>query len=267
MTEQTFTTTTTGALTAEVISHIGQITVRVDRAAKHATATVRTTDTEGPAADAVREATLEERGGTLRVRVPQIDGGIHNQVNIGGNSISFNGGVGTVISGGDIYVAGRRIVSNGRVVAQQGTVIGGSGSGSVTVLLTLPPSSSLRVTTTSADLEILGGLKALDVHSVSGDVQAQDVHDLIGQNTSGDIEVERVTGFVSINTISGDTEIGAYGGGGFRANSVSGDILVSATPDASGEVTVNTVSGDINTRGVGHLDVRSGTVSGKERVR
>lgn len=284
-TQQTFTATASGSIWADVISQTGMVNVTVDPMLKNAVITVSTPDTEGPVADAVRNATSREHASNglnvLEVRVPKIPG---NTVQMGNSSFSFSGGnmvvgqnfgvvtgsvTGMTISNGDVYVGGRKVVENGRVVAEQGTVVGGAGgSGQVTIDVRVPDLSSVRLDTTSGDLRVLSGdLQVLDVTSISGDVEAKGVHTLRGNLTSGDLEVERVEARVDFATISGDIEIGAYNGSELRVKSVSGDIEVSATPAATGFFTATTVSGDVTTRGAEHLNPRVSTVSGKVRPR
>ncbi|WP_162953393.1 MULTISPECIES: DUF4097 family beta strand repeat-containing protein [unclassified Streptomyces] len=277
-TQKTFTATTMGTIWAEIISHIGAVNVTVDPTLKSAEVTVRTADDEGPMADAVNDTVMDERDSNghnvMEIRVPKLPGGggVHTSVQIGGNnfsSYSFSGSnTGVVMSGGDIFMGGRQIVSNGRVVAEAGTVVGGVGSGQIIVDVKLPAASSVRLNTTSADLTVLRGtLHTLDVRSVSGDVEAKSVHTLRGNTTSGDFEVDKVAARVDVTSVSGDIEIGEYSGSDFRANTVSGDVHVTATPAATGSIDATTVSGDVVTRGASHLNVRANTVSGRKRNR
>ncbi|MGW2089089.1 DUF4097 family beta strand repeat-containing protein [Streptomyces sp. NPDC001880] len=283
-TSQTFTAEAVGAVWADVTSHVGAVNVTIDPTLKNAVVTVSTGDDEGPLADAVRGATKKESTyqnlNCLTVRVPEVQG---NTMTMGNSTFSFNGGnmvvrqnfgvvrgsvTGMTIADGDITIGGRKVVSDGVVVAEQGTVVSGGGTGTITVDVRLPSDqSSVRLETTSADLTVHGDLQVLDVHSVSGDIEARGVHTLRSNTTSGDLEVERVDARVDVNTVSGDIEIGAYNGTEFRASTVSGDIDVSATPAAAGVIDANTVSGDVTTRGTSHLRERVGTVSGKHRSR
>ncbi|WP_051821594.1 DUF4097 family beta strand repeat-containing protein [Streptomyces sp. NRRL F-5065] len=277
-TSQTFTATAAGAVWTDIISHVGTVSVTIDPTLKHAVITVSTGDDDGPLADAVRGATKKESTyqnlNCLTVRVPEVQGNSTFSFNGGNMVVGQNFGVvtgsvtGMTISNGDVIIGGRKVVSNGRVVAEQGTVVSGGGMGTITVDVKLPSDqSSVRMETTSADITVHGDLQVLDVHSVSGDVEARGVHTLRGNTTSGDFEVDRVDARVDVNSVSGDIEIGAYNGTEFRANTVSGDVHVSATPAATGVIDANTVSGDVTTRGTGHLRERVGTVSGKHRRR
>ncbi|MFC5230016.1 DUF4097 family beta strand repeat-containing protein, partial [Streptomyces fimbriatus] len=259
-TEKTFTASTAGRIFADLISKVGTVNVYVDAALKTAEITVRTSDNEGPLADAVNGATHREYdyNGTrvLEVHVPEVEGGVFggtNVVQIGGSRFSFNGGVintgsmtGVTISNGDVWVGGQRVVSNGRVVAEQGAVVGGSGSGTITADVKVPSLSSFRLDTTSADLTVHGGdLQVLEVRSVSGDVDATAAHTLRANMTSGDLNISRVEGRADLQSVSGDIEIGLYRGSDFRANAVSGDIEVRVHEEARGEFSASTVSGDV----------------------
>jgi DUF4097 and DUF4098 domain-containing protein YvlB len=175
---------------------------------------------------------------------------------------------GAVIRGGDFWVGGQQVVSDGRVVVQQGTIVGGTCGAVLLVDVKVPDHSSVRLETTDADLLVLhGDLQVLDVRSLSGGVEAKGVHTLRINTTSGDVAAERVESRVDVYSVSGDLEIGAYNGSEFRFNSVSGDLEVSATPAATGSITANTVSGDVTTRGADHLQHRVATVTGKTRRR
>ncbi|MEU1309495.1 DUF4097 family beta strand repeat-containing protein [Streptomyces cinnamoneus] len=275
-TEQTFTATAAGQIWADIAVDSGIVTVTVEPGLKAARITVRTPTDEGPVADAVRNTTSYEHvsngRNVLTVCVPKVQGGTCTTVQFGAGSFSsmvFTAGTGTVVSGGDVYVGGQQIVSNGRVVAEAGTVVSGPGAaGQITVDVRLPELSSVRLETTSADLRVLqGDLQVLDVCSLSGDVEARGVHTFRGKTTSGDFEVGSVAAKVDVSSVSGDVEVEAYGGSDFRVNTVSGDVSVSATPAASGSIDVTSVSGDITSRGAGHLAHRTRTVSGRVRPR
>ncbi|MFE4019304.1 DUF4097 family beta strand repeat-containing protein [Streptomyces sp. NPDC059101] len=281
-TSQTFTATAAGAIWTDVISPIGTVNVAVDPTLKHAVITVSTGDDEGPLADAVRGATKHESRyqnlDCLTVRVPEVEG---NTMTMGNSTFRFSGGsmvvgqnfgvvrgsvTGMTISNGDVIIGGRKVVSNGCVVAERGTVVSGGGMSTLTVDVKLPSDqSSVRLDTTSADLTVRGDLQVLDVRSISGDVRASGVHTLRGNTTSGDVEVDRVDARVDVTSVSGDIEIGAYNGSEFRATSVSGDVDVSATPAATGSIDANSVSGDVITRGTRQLHERVRTVSGRHR--
>ena len=279
MTEKTFTASAALPAVAYVTSHVGQVTVTIAPYVTTARVKVHTADTEGPLADAVSGTTITEHAAghetQLYINVPKVDGGFGgatNVVQVGGSRFSFNGGVvntgvmaGVTISNGDVWMGGHRIVANGRVVAEQGAVV--SGSGTITVEIQLPANSSVDLTATSADLNITGALNELRFRSVSGDINAQGVRSLSGNTTSGDITARYVSESASVSSVSGDIEVESYSGTSFSANTVSGDIELATTPAASGTVNVSSVSGDVTTRGAGHLNVRPSTVRGRVRNR
>jgi putative adhesin len=281
VTQQTFTAHTPGAVWADVTSHMGIVNVTVDRSLTHAEITVSTPDEDGLIADAVREAATSReytfRGlNVFAVEVPQVNTAV---TQVGGTTFTSSGvrvvqnagiiNTGAIVSNGDVWVGGRQVVHNGTVVAERGTVVGGaSASGLITVDVRLPSDlSSLRLETTSADLQVRGDLQVLDVTTVSGDVEADRVHTVYGNTTSGDVEIEAVDARVDVTTVSGDVEIDAYSGGEFRVNSVSGDVTVTATKAAHGTLAITTISGDATTCGASHLPPRISTVSGRKRVR
>ncbi|WP_433894831.1 DUF4097 family beta strand repeat-containing protein [Streptomyces sp. CA-111067] len=273
MTTKTYTATHSSSRWADITSPAGTVNVTVDPALQYAQITISTSAESGPYADAVRDTTIRETPGrqqdVIAVEVPEVPGQtmrMGGAVFTGANFGVVNTGTinGTVISNGDLYMGGHRIVSNGRVVAQAGTVVSGPAADNhITVDVRLPRDSSLRLTTTSADLAVNGALTVLTAESVSGDINARAVHTLDVQTTSGDVTVDWVQARLDARSVSGDVLIGAYSGSDFRANSTSGDITVSATPDAVDRLEATTVSGDITLRGLNdRLTPRTRTVSG-----
>jgi DUF4097 and DUF4098 domain-containing protein YvlB len=92
------------------------------------------------------------------------------------------------------------------------------------------------------------------------------VGSLSANSTSGDLEVTAVTERLAVGTVSGDVEIGSYSGQHATLNAVSGDLVLSATPAASGVLSATTVSGDIRLRGASHLHPHTSSVSGRVRA-
>ena len=127
----------------------------------------------------------------------------------------------------------------------------------------VPHGAGVKVKTASADTQIAGQLEALDVNSVSGDVQVRgDVtENATVKSVSGDVDLERVHGDVSVQTVSGDLRARGIAGSA-DAKSVSGDIRLESL--AAGDVRFNSVSGDIEI-GIAPgslLDVDAGSTSG-----
>ncbi|WP_405716420.1 DUF4097 family beta strand repeat-containing protein (plasmid) [Streptomyces xanthophaeus] len=274
MTEQTYDASTSGPVNVYVTSHMGQVRVITDQRITKAAIEISTAASEGRIAQAVEDATIRQNGDQIEVRVPKVQGAFGGSGSttmiVGGSSFTFSGsGAGVQMIGGDIFMGGQQIVSNGRVVAAEGTVVGGAGgTGEIVVTLRLPEMSSAKVTTTSADVSTAGGiLQVLDVDSQSGDVQAETVRELRVKTMSGDVEATRVDCEVNVGTMSGDIEIGAYNGSRFWANTMSGDIDASASPAATGRMDLKSMSGDVSTRGAGHLNPSCSTMSGRVRNR
>jgi hypothetical protein len=295
-TSQTFTATASGAIWTDITSHAGIVNVNVDPTLTHVTITVSTGDYESQLADAVRNTTKDEGRNLdcLTIRVPEIEGNVMTTSNStsrssGGNTVvvsqnfgAVSGSVVTGITGSNDMIGGDTVVSqnfgvvsgsvvtgiggNGDDIVEGGTVVSGVGMDTITIDVKLPSDQcSLRLRTSSADLTVRGDLQVLDVHSVSGHVEAKAVHTLHGNVTSGDIEVEQVDALVDVTSVSGDIEIGAYSGSAFRVSTVKGDVYVRATPAASGSIDITSVSGDITTRSTSHLHERVHTVSGRHR--
>jgi hypothetical protein len=133
--------------------------------------------------------------------------------------------------------------SDARVEFDQGTlsVRGPEGHllsrhGSVDARVDLPEGSSCLVDTVSADVRCAGDLAAVDIRTVSGDIDA-----------------ERVSGLARVHSASGDVDLGAAGTA--KAQTTSGDVAIGQV----GDVSVRTASGDvrIDTATGREVDVKS----------
>ncbi|MGW4651336.1 DUF4097 family beta strand repeat-containing protein [Kitasatospora sp. NPDC004289] len=186
----------------------------------------------------------------------------------------FGSVTGVVISGGDVSIVG------GRVIGGQGVTVV-QGPAPIVITARLPERSALTARTQSADVTTHGGLASVTATSQSGDVrvltpgsvvdrvraetQSGDVE--IGTATtatvrtqSGDVRLERVnaaeahtmsgdvraewTGTrASLATMSGDIRAHAGAVGQVSATSMSGDVTVTASPEAlAGGVAVHATS-------------------------
>ncbi|GAA2560162.1 DUF4097 family beta strand repeat-containing protein [Streptomyces koyangensis] len=277
MTVTNYTATAPGAVWAALNVPVGAVTVTVDPTLVHAEVTVRTPDEEGPVADAVRKTVIRETTAgihqVLSVEVPTVQGGASfggggwsaTTMSVNGQSISFSG-PGMQVFEGDVFIGGQKIVAGGRVVAEKGTVVSGTGAatpGGITLDVRLPGASSVSWTTTSANLTVVGDdLHVLEVSSVSGDISARGVHTLSGTSVSGDIDVQRVVGRLAVETTSGGIAVDRYSGSDAQVRSVSGYVVITGTPAATAQVVITTVSGDISARGLAHLAPQVQTVSG-----
>lgn len=279
MTTRTFQAPSAGPVVMHVTSHVGKVKAIVDARLRHAQVTVETSEDSGRYAEAVAATTFaEERvnhGVQVRVTVPEVRNVTHHS---GGSSYYFGdrvtfaggmniGGVSGIqtTSDGDVIIGGRRVVQNGRVVADKGTVVSGPAA-TITVTVRLPRECAVLLSTTSADLEVVGDVAAVGVTSVSGGVEVGGTVGWLTVNTvSGDVTADRVGRNVSHSSVSGDLEVLAYGGEAFESASTSGNVRVTATPAATGALSARSVSGDVITTGAQHLYLRTSTMTGRTR--
>src|SRR5438477_5911391 len=127
----------------------------------------------------------------------------------------------------------------------------------------VPHGAGVKVKTASADTQVAGHLRALDVDSASGDVRVRgEIAEAATVKTiSGDVELERVDGDLSVQCVAGDIRARAVAGD-VDTKSVSGDIRLEAL--TSGDVRFTSVSGDIEI-GIAPgtmIDVDAGSTSG-----
>lgn len=265
--------TTAGAIELDLSVSNGVVNVTVDPAAAHGRVRVHTAATEGTVADAVNDTVFTERGNKLTVTVPDDPaGGSYSVMQVGGNVVRFNGGVintgntgtmtGMTISNGDIWVGDRQVVAGGRVVAEQGTVVGGA-SGTITVDVILPPRSSLAVNTKNAETTVRGDLEAIRFDARNGSLQAGGVKVLEAETHNGSVLLDRVEAELEASTHNGSITIGAYNGHRGSARTHNGNVTISATPASSGRLTARTHNGNIRVRGAGHLDLKTSTHNGR----
>ncbi|HLY85133.1 MAG TPA: DUF4097 family beta strand repeat-containing protein [Gaiellaceae bacterium] len=137
------------------------------------------------------------------------------------------------------------------------------GNGGLRVQARVPHGAGVKVKTASADTEIEGRLRSLDVNGVSGDVRVRGdiAEDTTVKTVSGDVELERVDGDLTVQTVSGDARVRAVAGS-VDTKSVSGDIRLEAL--TAGDARFSSVSGDVEI-GIAAgslLDVDAGSTSG-----
>ncbi|MFC8009240.1 DUF4097 family beta strand repeat-containing protein [Streptomyces cinereoruber] len=271
--EKTHVMNTAGAIELDLSVSHGAVNVTVDPTAVHGRVRVHTAATEGTVADAVNDTLFTERGNKLTVSVPDDTaggiGGSYSVMQVGGNVVSFNGGVintgtmtGMTISNGDIWVGGRQVVAGGRVVAEQGTVVSGA-TGTITVDVVLPAGSSLAVNTQNAETTVRGDLEAIRFDARNGSLQAGGVKVLEAETHNGSVLVDRVETELEASTHNGSITIGAYNGRRGSARTHNGDVTISATPASSGRLAARTHNGNIRVRGAGHLDLKTSTHRGR----
>jgi DUF4097 and DUF4098 domain-containing protein YvlB len=137
------------------------------------------------------------------------------------------------------------------------------GNGGLRVQARVPHGAGVKVKTASADTEIKGRLRTLDLNGVSGDVRVHGEidEDAMIKTVSGDVDLERVEGDLFVQTVSGDARVRAAGAS-VDTKSVSGDIRLEAL--TAGDARFTSVSGDIEI-GIAAgslLDVDAGSTSG-----
>jgi hypothetical protein len=159
-----------------------------------------------------------------------------------------------------IVVALRGKTKFGFVVQFGSHVFGNAG---LQVRARVPHSSSVKIKTASADMDLAGRFLGLDVNGVSGDLRLRGevADDVKVKTVSGDVEVERVGGDLSVQSVSGDVRATRVERGA-DLKSVSGDIRLEALVD--GDIRFTSVSGDIEI-GIAQgslLDVDAGSTSG-----
>jgi len=131
------------------------------------------------------------------------------------------------------------------------------------VVVFVPPDTTTRVRSVSAEVLVSGTHGAVEVRSVAGSLTLTAVSGtVVARNVSGDVDAEDVTGRLSIRSVSGDvTASGALDT--VDARSVSGTVTLDLA--AAGVVKVRSVSGDVSVRlpEPAALAVRARTASGR----
>ena len=155
---------------------------------------------------------------------------------------------------------GRRWVSEG---TSSGFTFLSASSREAALRLTvsIPPGSSLRASTASADVRVQGTADELEARTASGDVAIGDTCDRLKASTaSGDVQWTSVTGDADVRTASGDVGGRSVGGKasvqtasgdvrlariehGARIRTASGDVMIGSA--ASGDIEITTASGDV----------------------
>lgn len=146
-------------------------------------------------------------------------------------------------------------------------------SGSLTIAVEVPPSSTAEIIAGSGDVRTGGGLaqvavrtgsgdvtlgyaEQVEVAAGSGDVRLAGAASMIATTGSGDLMIESVTASGQVRAGSGDIRIGAASG--LSVASGSGDIVVGT---ANGVLGCRTGSGDVLVRAIddGRLTAKSGS--------
>ncbi|MFF6991656.1 DUF4097 family beta strand repeat-containing protein [Streptomyces sp. NPDC010273] len=246
-----------GPIALDLAMSTGSIRVVVDPELKQARMVLTTEAASGPSADAIRDTTVSLTGQNLRVRVPDVAGGM------GGSTMTFSGGSGVQIVGGNVHITGHgggKVFVNGREVTATGPA--GDAVTPITATIQLPARSVATISTHSANTVVTGTLARLEYDGTSGTLTAERVGDLEAVVTSGSVIVGEVSGPLDINLTSGSVNVAAYSGHCARLNLTSGSVRMAATAQAAGRLSVNATSGSVRVTGAGHLNVRRRVTSG-----
>ncbi|MFG2731498.1 DUF4097 family beta strand repeat-containing protein [Streptomyces canus] len=269
MTERIIPVGVVGPIALDLTMNSGSIRVVVDPALKQARMVLTTEATSGPSADAIRDTTVSLIGQNLRVRVPDVAGGMGGSttIRVGGNTMTVSGGNGVQIVGGNVHITGHsggKVFVNGREVTASGPA--GDAITPITATIHLPAKSVVAISTNSANTVVTGTLARLEYDGTSGTLTAERVGDLEARVTSGSVIVGEVSGPLNLNLTSGNVNVGAYSGHHARLNLTSGNVRMAATSQASGRLSVNATSGNVRVTGAGHLDVRRRVTSGHVQI-
>lgn len=268
MTERTIPVDTFGPIALDLMMNAGSIRIAVDPALTQARVVLTTEATSGPSADAIRDTTVGLNGQNLKVRVPDVAGAMGGTtIRMGGSTMTFFGGNGVQIVGGNVYVSGNsggKVFINGREVTATGPA--GSAVTPITATVHLPAKSVALISTHTADTVVTGTLARLEYDGTSGALTAERVGELDATVTSGSVIVHEVTGPLDANLTSGNLSIGAYSGHAARLNLTSGNVQVAATAQATGRLTVSATSGCARITGASHLNVRRRVTSGYVQI-
>ncbi|MBT2675170.1 DUF4097 family beta strand repeat protein [Streptomyces sp. ISL-14] len=270
MTERILPVDVIGPIALDLTMNTGSIRVVVDPTLKQARIVLTTEATSGPSADAIRDTTVSLTGQNLRVRVPDIAGGMgggSTTIRMGGNTMTFSGGNGVQIVNGNVHITGHgggKVFVNGREVTATGPA--GDAVTPISAVVHLPARSVAAISTHSANTVVTGTLARMEYDGTSGMLTAERLGDLEAVVTSGSVIVGEVSGPLDINLTSGNVNVGAYSGHDARLNLTSGNVRMAATAQATGRLSVNATSGSVRVTGAGHLNVRRRVTSGHVQI-
>lgn len=133
---------------------------------------------------------------------------------------------------------------------------------SVRVLVEVPDSTHLAVTSASADVQVAGRLGHVRVKTASGTVRTGDAALLDVQTASGDARAGSVDASAEFASASGDVFVERVGGR-LSVSTASGDVIVANAQD---DVEIGSASGDIRVERYEGDDIAVKTISGDVAV-
>lgn len=122
----------------------------------------------------------------------------------------------------------------------------------------VPPGSSLKAATASADVRVNVELDRISVNSASGDVKLAGFDTAAVKTASGDVLAGPVARDLTVRSASGDVR-GSTVGGSAAITTASGDI---SFDEVSGALSVSTASGDLRLGLYTGEDIEANTMSG-----
>ncbi|WP_049650126.1 DUF4097 family beta strand repeat-containing protein [Kitasatospora sp. MY 5-36] len=253
-TTRTLTAATAGATTVDLslLGIHGRVDVQAVPGLTTAEITISTTDDTGEAADAVTSADLrwDPRGALVaRVQGQGVGDGTTTIVSRSGRTITMQragtvyGSVTGMVIDGDLTIVGGRVGGRGATLVQ--------GPAPVVVTARVPEDSSVIGRTQSADLTTTGRLTAVAATTQSGDVSVGTVSTVSARTMSGDIRASWLGAGADLQTMSGDIRALAANPGAVTAGSMSGDVTVTASPDAPAggpDVRATSTTGQVSIR-------------------
>lgn len=107
------------------------------------------------------------------------------------------------------------------------------------------PCDRLKATTASGDVTCASVIGETELRTASGDVSAESIGGKASvQTASGDIRLDRISQSARVRTASGDVRIGSASRGDVSVDSASGDVILGVEPGVGAWLDLVTVSGD-----------------------
>jgi hypothetical protein len=182
---------------------------------------------------AADDTIVEQRGGRLRIEVPQSHGGwlLRRGPRVRADvRIPLDSSVQARVGSADVLCEGRL-----------GSLTVTTGSGDIRVA---EVGGDLSVDTGSGDLRVEHVAGVLRLNCASGHLLATRVcGEIVANSASGDVHIENSHGPVRATTASGDVHLGATHAGPVRIDSASGDVTVGVPAGTWVWLDLNTVSG------------------------
>ncbi|GAA1005450.1 hypothetical protein Aple_050990 [Acrocarpospora pleiomorpha] len=214
----------------------GSVFIQVTPSAARAEITLSADSGSRDIARAIADADMTVELRRMAVTVPATAPGattvIGTQWNITGANV--------IVNRGSMWIDGNHVVV--------GNLSAGNAGSGIQAVATLPPGSAVRVRTRTASmttdgrlewvayrsvsgsLEVAACVGELAVDTTSGSIHAAATGSARVQTVSGDIYLAECAGTAALRSTSGDIRVHATGPGTIQAESMSGDVTVTARP-------------------------------------